>query len=345
MSDRIAHDSPLPHDISGNRGMVIRDRYYLERLIAAGGMGSVWLARDRRVGDYVAIKLLARRLLHCAEARGRFIREAIAAGRLRSRFVVRVHDAGETADDVPFLVMELLSGETLEERLFRERRLALLEVVRFVVQIARALTHAHRQGIVHRDLKPGNVFLHCVPPFASDLAVAKVLDFGIAKFSDPPNSACISKDGTVLGTPQYMSPEQVRGLAGVDHRSDLYALGMLTYTALTGTPAFESNSLGDLAYKICTYDLPDLDVRGLVIPTALDAWYKRACARDPERRFQSAHDLALALHVAAGGEGPFEQHLEGGVRSVNSERPGPLAFEFDRPSELPTLRFVPQLED
>jgi serine/threonine-protein kinase len=345
MSDQFAHNSPLPQDVSGNRGQVIRERYHLERLIAAGGMGSVWLARDRRVGDYVAIKLLSRRLLHCAEARGRFVREAIAASQLRSRFVVRVYDAGETDDDVPFLVMELLSGETLEERLYREHRLELREVVRFGVQIARALTQAHRQGIVHRDLKPGNVFLHCVPPFASDLAVAKVLDFGIAKFDDPPNSACISKAGTVLGTPQYMSPEQVRGLPNIDHRADLYALGMLTRAALTGSVAFESNNLGDLAYKICTHELPDIDTHALGVPSALDAWFKRACARDPDDRFQTAQDLASALHVSAGYDGPLEQHLEGGVRSVNSERPGPLAFEFERPSELPTLRFMPQLED
>lgn len=345
MSEQFAHDSPTAQDLSGNRGQLIRGRYYLERLIAAGGMGSVWLARDRRVGDYVAIKLLSRRLLHSAEARGRFVREAIAAGKLRSRFVVRVYDAGETADDVPFLVMELLSGETLEQRLQREHHLPASDVVRLGVQVARALTHAHRQGIVHRDLKPGNVFLHCVPPFASDLAVAKVLDFGIAKFSEAPNSARISNVGTVLGTPQYMSPEQVRGLAEIDHRSDLYALGMLVYASLTGTVAFESNNIGDLAYKICTHELPAIDARALGIPSTVDAWFRRACAREPEQRFQSAQELASFLHVALGCEGPLDQHLECGVRSVNSDRPGPLAFEFERPSELPTLRFVPPLDD
>ena len=212
-------------------------------------MGSVWLARDRRVGDYVAVKLLSRQLLHSNEARGRFVREAIAASQLRSRFVVRVYDAGETNDDVPFIVMELLSGETLEERIFREHRLPLEESVRFGVQIARALTHAHRRGIVHRDLKPANVFLHCAPPFASDVAIAKVLDFGIAKVKEAKDSSHVSRDGAVLGTPQYMSPEQVRGLLNVDHRADLYALGMVVFTILTGRAAYEAEGLGDWAFK------------------------------------------------------------------------------------------------
>lgn len=346
MSDSSDHHLPSAAEISGNRGQVIRCRYHLERLIATGGMGSVWLARDRRVGDYVAVKLLSRQLLHSKEARGRFVREAYAASQMRSRFVVRVHDAGETDDDVPFLVMELLSGETLEERVMREHRLPLEEGVRVAVQIARALTHAHRRGIVHRDLKPANVFLHCAPPFASDVAIAKVLDFGIAKVTDLAVSTHVSRDGVVMGTPQYMSPEQVRGLSSVDHRSDLYALGMLVYTMLTGKSAFEAEGLGDWALKICTHPLPRIcdSVEGL--PAILDAWFGRACAREPELRFQNAHDFALSLHLASGLEGPLEQHLEGGgVPSVNSERPEPPVFEFERHSELPTLRFLPRFDD
>lgn len=333
------------HDIAGNRGQVIRGRYYLERLIASGGMGSVWMARDRRVGDYVAVKLLSRRMLDSEEARRRFIQESVAASQIRSRFAVRVHDAGETDDEVPFIVMELLSGETLEERLCRERQLTLQETVRFTVQIARALTHAHRRKIVHRDIKPGNIFLHCVPPFASDLAIAKVLDFGVAKVTGCASPSCPSVAGAMLGTPQYMSPEQVRGLADVDHRSDLYSLGMLAFTMLTGTVAFDAANLGDLAYKICTEDVPDL--RRLVpdLPATVEVWFKHACARSPEHRFQSAYELAWSLHLASGAEGPIEQHLEGPVRSVQSERPMADFVEIERQSELPTQRFLPQLED
>jgi serine/threonine protein kinase len=345
MSHPLGHQSPTPQEISGNRGLVIRERYHLERLIAAGGMGSVWLARDRKVGDYVAVKLLARQLLHSAEARGRFIREASAATRLRSRFVVRVYDAGETDDEVPYLVMELLSGETLEERLNREHTLGLEEAVRFGVQIARALTHAHRRGIVHRDLKPGNVFLHCAPPFASDLAVAKVLDFGIAKVKDAPDTSHVSRDGAVLGTPHFLSPEQVRGLASVDHRSDLYALGMVVFTMLSGRAAFEAEGLGDWAYKICTEPLPAVTAHMPRLSPMLDVWFRRACARNPDLRFQNAQDLAQSLHIAAGFHGPLDQYLEGGGRSVNSERPEPPSFEFERVSDLPTLRFIPRAED
>jgi len=346
MSHSFAQNSSSAAEVSGNGGQVIRSRYHLERLIATGGMGSVWLARDRRVGDYVAVKLLSRQLLHSKEARGRFVREAIAASQMRSRFVVRVHDAGETDDDVPFLVMELLSGETLEERILREHRLPLEEAVRIGVQVARALTHAHRRGIVHRDLKPANVFLHCVPPFASDVAIAKVVDFGIAKVKDAAESTHVSRDGTVVGTPQYMSPEQIRGLANVDHRSDLYALGMVVYTMLTGRPAFEAEGLGDWALKICTHPLPRIGDAVEGLPSILDAWFGRACAREPELRFQNAHDFALSLHLASGCEGPLEQHLEGGgVPSVNSERPEPPVFELERHSELPTLRFLPRFDD
>jgi serine/threonine-protein kinase len=345
MSEQTAHD-PSPHpEVSGNRGQVIRERYHLERLIASGGMGSVWLARDRRVGDYVAVKMLARQLLHSAEARGRFAREAIAASQLRSRFVVRIYDSGETEDEVPFLVMELLSGETLEERLIREHRLSLEETVRFGVQIARALTHAHRRGIVHRDLKPGNVFLHCAPPFASDVAIAKVLDFGIAKLRDAGDSSHVSRDGSVLGTPQYMSPEQVRGLVNVDHRSDLYALGMVVFTMLTGSAAFEAEGYGDWAFKICTHPLPKLGHFVSGLPPMLDVWFARACARKQGLRFPQAQELAMSLHHAAGFDGPLEQYLDGGGSAANSERPEPLSFEFERRSEMPTLRFIPRVED
>jgi eukaryotic-like serine/threonine-protein kinase len=345
MSDQSAHDTSPALEVSGNRGQVIRERYHLERLIASGGMGSVWLARDRRVGDYVAVKLLSRPLLHSDEARGRFVREAVAASQLRSRFVVRVYDSGETNDDVPFIIMELLSGETLEERILREQRLPLEDAVRIGVQIARALTHAHRRSIVHRDLKPANVFLHCAPPFASDLAIAKVLDFGIAKFNDAGNSSHVSRDGSVMGTPQYMSPEQVRGLVNVDHRADLYALGMVVFAMLTGKSAFEAEGLGDWALKICTHPLPNISHFAPGIPAMVDAWFHRACAREPALRFQQAQDFAMSLHWAAGFEGPLDQHLQGGGCCINSERPEPPSFEFDRHSELPTLRFIPRFDD
>ena len=238
-----------------------------------------------------------------------------------------------------------MSGETLEERIVREHCLSLDDAVRIGVQIARALTHAHRRGIVHRDLKPGNVFLHCAPPFASDVAIAKVLDFGIAKVKDVAGSSHVSRDGAVLGTPQYMSPEQVRGLLNVDHRADLYALGMVVFTMLTGRAAYEAEGLGDWAYKICTQPLPKLSHFVSGLPVMLDAWFSRACARKPSLRFQQAQDLAMSLHIAAGFDGPLDQHLDGGGKSTNSERPEPLSFEFERHSELPTLRFIPRVND
>ncbi len=328
---------------SGSPGQVIRGRYRLERFIGAGGMASVWEAYDSRVGEDVAIKLLARNLLGNSEARLRFTREGQAAGALRSKFVVRLFDAGETEDEVPFLVMELLEGETLEQRLQRAPRVTIEDIVRIGVQSARGLSHAHRRGIVHRDIKPGNIFLHQRTASPGAAPVAKLLDFGVAKLPAALADGGASAVGAVLGTPDFMSPEQVRGLPTVDTRSDLYSLGMVVFTMLAARLPWTATAFGDLVLSICTapLPLPSASVPGL--PGALDTWFQRACAREPGERFQSAHDLALALHFAAGLEGEMSQYLDIGHIPVRAT--ARMLSDAEPMSELPTQRWLPPVED
>ncbi|MEO8900326.1 MAG: serine/threonine-protein kinase, partial [Polyangiaceae bacterium] len=198
----------------------------------------------------------------------------------------------------PYIVLEYLDGESLEQRMERERDLPLNDAVRITRHVGRALSRAHAQGIVHRDLKPGNVFL--TRSEDDELGwVAKVLDFGIAKLEEH-GIASTTKTGTLLGTPLFMSPEQVRGASSVDSRTDLYALGMVFYNMITGNFAFNGESFTDVLVAICGAPLPDLRAASPWIPVSVGDWFQRACARDPQQRFQSADEMVEALDMALG---------------------------------------------
>ncbi len=296
-------------------GQTLAGKYQLEREIGAGAMGSVWLATHLTLGQRVAIKLISQEYAFSREARARFDNEAKAAAQLRSRFVVQVYDNGETEDGTPYIVMEYLEGESLEGRLQRAGAMGVDECVRVVSQVARALERAHALGIVHRDLKPANIFL--ARSLDDDAIIAKVLDFGVAKMTHDETST--TRTGSVIGTPQFMSPEQVRGLKTVDHRSDLYALGVITYTMLTGRLAFNGEAFGDLLLAICTQPLPSIHSENPSLPPSLDGWFYRACARDPDQRFQTGGDLIDMLVVAAG--------LGASARDVPELVPGPSTFQ------------------
>ncbi len=287
-------DSP---EISGESGQLISGKYRLGSVLGLGAMGTVWSAYHEVLDQTVAIKLIAKEYSQSREARHRFRVEATAAAKLRSRFVVQVYDSGETDDGLPYLVMEMLSGETLERRL-EHGPLPLADVVRITAQVARGLSLAHQQNIVHRDLKPANIFLAHSDDDGGE--VAKVLDFGIAKVSDVNQNTSTTRTGTVLGTPQFMSPEQVRGLKSVDSRADIYSLGMVVFNMLTGTLAYEGEAFGDLLLSICTKDLPSVNEAARWLPIALDNWYYRCCARDPDDRFQTADEAADSLLEASG---------------------------------------------
>jgi eukaryotic-like serine/threonine-protein kinase len=283
---------------------VIGGRYRLEHEIGRGSMGTVYQAVHITLGQRVAIKLISGEHAHSAEARQRFSVEAKAAAKLRSRHVVQVIDDGETSQGNPYIVLELLEGETLEQRIERDHDLPLADAIRVATHVGRALARAHAQGIVHRDLKPANIFL--VKSDDDEAGwVAKVLDFGIAKLAHENGT---TRAGTVLGTPLFMSPEQVRGASSVDHRADLYSLGMCVFHALTGDYAYYSPNYSDILVGICTQPLPRLREKAPWLPEAVEPWFQRACAREPLERFQSADEMTEALQASAGATTPLSKH-------------------------------------
>lgn len=278
-------------------GKVLAGRYRLEHQLGEGGFGTIWRAEQLVLGATVAIKLIDLAIARQAGALDRFLREAQAAATLRSPHVVQVLDYGVDGDQ-PFIAMELLEGESLAQRLHRLGRLAPSEALRIVTHVARAATRAHECNIVHRDLKPDNVFL----VQNEDEEVAKVLDFGVAKIKNPEWIAESSqtRTGSLIGTPHYMSPEQVQGNKTVDYRSDLWSLGVIAFEMFTGQRPFVGNALGDLVLQICVRDMP-IPSRLAPVPAGFDEWFAKAADRDADRRFQSARDLAAALREVVGG--------------------------------------------
>ncbi len=285
-------------------GAVVGGKYRLEEVIGYGGMGSVWSATHLGLGERVALKLVSTQFAKSADARRRFEMEAKAAAKIRSRHVPQVFDNGVLDDGTPYLAMELLRGEPLVRRISQQGPMPLVEVVNVLDQCARALTRAHSLGIVHRDIKPDNIYL--AQSVDDDAAVVKVLDFGIAKFTllGEGEVGSSTRTGALLGTPSYMSPEQARGLRTIDHRTDLYSLGLVAYTMLTGKLAFNAESLGDLLLQICVNPLPSLRVSAPWLPPGVEDWFQKACAREPEARYSSAQALVEALRIAAGLSAP-----------------------------------------
>jgi eukaryotic-like serine/threonine-protein kinase len=283
-------------------GAIVAGKYRLDAVVGEGGMGSVWAATHVGLGHTLAIKFVSREFISSAEALRRFDAEAKAAAQLRSRHVVQVYDNGTLEDGTPYIAMELLHGENLHARVHRAGPVPLNEAAEILSQCCKALGRAHAAGIVHRDIKPDNIFL--ARSQDDDSYVAKILDFGIAKFAPGPNDHGSTRTGAVLGTPLYMSPEQARGLKSIDYRTDLYSLGLVAYTMLTGNLAFSSESFGDLLLQICTAPLPSLCGNAPWLPPTIEPWFQRACARDPQERYASAQEFADALRAAAGFASP-----------------------------------------
>jgi len=251
-------------------------------------MGTIWVALDSQLQRRVALKLMAPERVASSSARRQFEQEAKAVAQLRNPHVVQIYDYGVDGD-TPFIVMELLEGEDLETRLERQGRLAPALVCSLLNQVARALAAAHGAAIIHRDLKPANLFL----ARSDGEERVKVLDFGLARLDGGP-SASAEQPGRVMGTPRYMSPEQMRGEARVDHRSDLWALAVVAYRALTGRFPFSVDTLGELIHggdaqgEPASSHVPELG-------QGVDAFFARALEVEPSRRFQSAGELASAF--------------------------------------------------
>jgi serine/threonine-protein kinase len=276
-------------------GKIVAQRYLLERQLASGGMGTLWIAKHLQLDVLVAVKFMSDKLDDEASGRVRFEREAKAAARLTNPHVVRTYDYG-IDDGSPFIAMELLKGESLEARLRRNTSLPLKEVSRILHQIAKGLREAQELGIVHRDLKPANVFL----AKSGDDEIVKILDFGIAKDTRQIVDDDGTKSGTLVGSPHHMSPEQARG-AAVDPRSDLWSLGVLLFRAVTGKRPFEGTNLGDIIAKICGDEIPKASSCARWLSPAADAFFERALRRNPELRFQSAREMADAFDEAISG--------------------------------------------
>jgi serine/threonine-protein kinase len=270
-------------------GAPFAERYVIERQLGTGGMASVWLAYDRTLGRCCALKVLDLEQATNPEACRRFHREARVTARIRSASVVNIFDHGEW-QGLPYIAMEYLDGEDLASRLEREGKLDIRQTCDVIAQVALGLTHAHASGVVHRDVKPENIFLMR----GDEGEVAKVLDFGIAKQVECAPAHDVTQVGLFLGTPLYASPEQIRS-RGVDWRTDLWSLGVVAFECLTGRPPFAGGTLGELCGVILFQPLPRLTELNAALPAELDDWLQVALARDPERRYQSAKELADAF--------------------------------------------------
>src|SRR5688572_6833298 len=262
-------------------------------------MGAVYRAERMGWQSPVAIKLMNAMDVHDSPALARFQREARLAASLRSVHVVQVLDDGvDATTGAPFIVMELLDGESLAERLSRVKRLRPQVVAQIITQIARALGRAHDAGLIHRDLKPDNILI----VRNDDEELVKVLDFGIAKWlagPHAPTSGTGTLAGQMLGTPAYMSPEHFANSANIDHRADLWSLGVIAFECMTGTRPFLGDTLVSLALSVCSgkYALASSLAH---VPDGFDAWFARAVAPDPAERFPSARLMAEELRGLCG---------------------------------------------
>jgi serine/threonine protein kinase len=307
-------------------GAVLAEKYRVTREIGRGGMAAVYEAENVHIGKRVAVKVLAAELTTSSIVVERFLREARAAAAISSPYICDVYDSGKLEDGRPFLVLELLEGESLYERMTRVRQIDVPTTVRMVAQVARGLSKAHAAGIVHRDLKPENIFL---TTDEEGLLLAKVLDFGLAKFYAPIDEdeaqARLTREGAVFGTPAYMSPEQVKGQGQVDHRADLWAVGCMTYECLTGRTVWSTEQGVAMTFaQIASAQLPNALLLRPDLPPSFQAWFEKALARTAETRFQSARELADGLATALAGTttpvfpmnsspDPFEIRADSGV--------------------------------
>jgi eukaryotic-like serine/threonine-protein kinase len=308
---------------------IIAGKYRLERMLKQGGMGSVWVATHLGLDEQVAIKFMDPRRVSSVESRMRFTREAKAAAGIRSKNIVQILDHG-VDDHAPYIAMELLEGEDLSARLRRLGRLTIAQTSALLNDIAHALDRAHAAGIVHRDLKPENIFL----AKDGDDEIPKILEFGLARevqVDASDDSTAATAEGVILGTPYFMSPEQVRGRADIDHRSDLWSLGVIVFRAITGIRPFGRGAPADIIVQICSDPIPRASVVARDLPEEVDRFFETALARDVSKRFSSAKEMAAAFAQIAklASSGERMQHELSGERppapKPQRKAPPPLA--------------------
>jgi eukaryotic-like serine/threonine-protein kinase len=315
---------------------ILGEKYRLIRQLDEGAMGSVWLAEHVSLKSPVAIKLISEEVAETEDGVQRFFREARTAAALRNPHVVQILDYG-VEQAIPYIVMELLEGEPLSERLQRVGRLSPKETERVLRHVSRALSRAHDAGIVHRDLKPANIFIVS----HEEEELVKLLDFGIAKTrTDVLNASMASntRTGVFLGTPFYMSPEQIESSKRLDFRADIWGMGVLAYECLLGALPFVGDTFGSLILSICSRPLPVPSQHGPV-PAGFDEWFVRACARDPAQRFQSAREASAELRrltEAALDAGERAQPTAPAVRAPHAPAPPAQRAASDSASLSPS---------
>lgn len=291
-------------------GMLLSGKYKVGRELGRGGMASVFAADNIDLGKKVAIKLLAGHLATSQTVVERFLREARAVAKIKSPHICDVYDVGRLDDETPFLVLELLEGESLYDAMVRDRQMSPPVTLAIILQLCRGLLKAHEVGIVHRDLKPENVFLTVDE---DGNLLLKILDFGLAKFYDSPLDEPeqeprsrrgkapprLTRDGAVFGTPAYMSPEQVRGQAAADTRADLWAVACIAYECFTGTTVWKTDEGVAMTFaQIATSPIPDPRLYRPDLPVSFSEWFQKALNRDIEQRFQTVQELADELVAA-----------------------------------------------
>jgi serine/threonine-protein kinase len=298
-------------------GDVLAGKYRVERIMGQGGMGVVVAARHAELGELRALKLMLPGAAASAEAVDRFMREARAAARLRSEHVTRVHDVGRLESGAPYIVMEYLEGSDLQQLLEARGTIRPEDAVGYVLQACEAVGEAHAAGIVHRDLKPANLFLTRA---ANGAPCIKVLDFGIAKLGDvAPGAVAMTAATQMLGTPLYMSPEQMKSAHDVDARTDVWSLGAILYRMLAGKTAFDGNSIAELYGSMLTEDPSPIARCRADVPPALEAVVMRCLQKQPDARYANASELGAALL-------PFVAPLSAGASAPATPAPSaPLA--------------------
>ena len=274
-------------------GTLVEQRYRVEALLGEGGMGVVCRALDVTNSKVVALKFMRADAMARPDALSRFVREAQVLLKMESPHVARVLDVGNLPSHEPFIVMEYLRGEDLKSRLDRTGPLTVRQVLNLARQLCAALVAAHEQGVLHRDLKPANLFVACDDDGQEQL---KVLDFGISKLLEGQAGLhALTTEATVLGSPQYMSPEQMMSGSRADARSDLWSFGVVLFELLTGKGPFEGEALPEICAHVLTSPATPLHELRPDVPLTLSELVARCLRKDPVERYQSARELATAL--------------------------------------------------
>ena len=318
-------------------GEVIAGKYRIEGSLGEGGMAHVFAAHHELLDKPIAVKILSPLAAETANFRNlveRFLTEARAAAKVESAHVARVMDVGTLDNGLPYMVMERLDGCDLEELLRLEHHIAVSDTVDYMLQALQGLAHAHALGIVHRDLKPANLFLAHQP---DGTAVIKIVDFGIAKLIDPTTgTGRITGDNSAVGSPMYMSPEQVRSSKTVDHRADIWAMGVVLYELLTGSSPFGDDDLGvgEIFAAVLEKKLPPVREKRPEVPAGLEAAVMKCLERDLDKRYADVSQLAR--DIAPFGSGKWT-HLIEGIEHAFRRRLARMS------GQTPGLEFMPVL--